>query len=163
MGGHLKRLEEDYELIAKKRPILAREGTQNLRYEITDHFLRFWFRYFEKYSSLIEISNFKALANIIKNDYTTYSGISLEYYFRQRMEESQEYRKIGSWWRSKGNPCEIDIVGIYTDNKKAVIAEVKRQQKNFKPELLQKKEEIIRNKILSTYEIQSKCLSMEDM
>lgn len=163
VGGHLKRLEEDYELIAKKRPILAKEGTQNLRYEITDHFLRFWFRYFEKYSSLIEISNFKALANIIKNDYTTYSGISLEYYFRQRMEESQEYRKIGSWWRSKGNPCEIDIVGIYTDNKKAVIAEVKRQQKNFKPELLQKKEEIIRNKILSTYEIQSKCLSMEDM
>ncbi|KAA6326149.1 hypothetical protein EZS27_024715 [termite gut metagenome] len=77
VGGHLKRLEEDYELIAKKRPILAKEGTHNLRYEITDHFLRFWFRYFEKYSSLIEISNFKALANIIKNDYMTTQGMRI--------------------------------------------------------------------------------------
>jgi AAA+ ATPase superfamily predicted ATPase len=163
LGGYLKRLEEDYELISKKRPVLSKEGTQTLRYEITDPFLRFWFRYFDKYSSLVEINNFKALANIIQNDYTTYSGTSLEYYFRQRMEESQEYRNIGSWWRSKGDPCEIDIVGIYADNKRAMIAEVKRQRKNFKPELLQKKEETIWKKVLSAYEIQSKCLSMEDM
>jgi AAA+ ATPase superfamily predicted ATPase len=163
LGGHLKRLEEDYELISKKRPIFSKEGTQTLRYEITDPFLKFWFRYFEKYSSLIEINNFKALAHIIKNDYPAYSGTSLEYYFRQRMEESQEYRNIGSWWCSKGDPCEIDIVGIYTDNKRALIAEVKRQRKNFMPELLHKKEETIRNKVLSAYEIQSKCWSMEDM
>ncbi|KAA6342836.1 hypothetical protein EZS27_009449 [termite gut metagenome] len=163
LGGYLKRLEEDYELISKKRPVLSKEGSQTLRYEITDPFLRFWFRYFDKYSSLVEINNFKALAHIIKNDYTTYSGISLEYYFRQRMEESQTYRNIGSWWRSKGDPCEIDIVGIYTDNKRAMIAEVKRQRKNFKPELLHKKEETIRNKVLSAYDIQSKCLSMDDM
>ncbi|KAA6318326.1 hypothetical protein EZS27_031649 [termite gut metagenome] len=129
----------------------------------TVSFLRFWFRYFEKYSSLVEINNFKALAHIIKNDYPTYSETSLEYYFRQRMEESQAYRNIGSWWCSKGDPCEIDIMGIYIDNKRALVAEVKRQRKNFKPELLHKKEEILRNKVSSAYEIESKCLFMEDM
>ena len=41
MGGLLNRLEEDYELIKKKRPILAKEGTQAVRYEISDLFLRF--------------------------------------------------------------------------------------------------------------------------
>ena len=29
--GHLKRLEEDYELITKQRPIFAKEGTQTVR------------------------------------------------------------------------------------------------------------------------------------
>lgn len=53
IAGHIRRLEEDYELIAKKRPILAKEGTQTVRFEITDLFLRFWFRYFVKYRSLV--------------------------------------------------------------------------------------------------------------
>lgn len=163
LGGLMKRLEEDYEVITKKRPILSKEGTQNMRYEINDLFLRFWFRYFDKYQSLIEIGNLEGLARIIKNDYPTYSGISLEYYFRQRMKESFEFLNIGSWWQSKGDSCKIDIVGLYLDNKRALIVEVKRQRKNFKPELLQKKTEVIRTKIRHNYEIESRCLSMEEM
>ena len=57
---------------------------------------------------------------------------------------------------------EIDIIGIYSDSKCALVAEVKRQRKNFKPELLQQKIEFIRTKILSN-EIESRCLTMEDM
>lgn len=41
---------------------------------------------------------------------------------------------------------EIDIVGIYTDNKRALVVEVKRQRKNFKLELFQQKIEAIRKK-----------------
>lgn len=165
MGGLLNRLEDDYELIKKKRPILAKEGTQAVKYEISDLFLRFWFRYFIKYQQYIEIGNLKGLADIIKSDYPTYSGLTLEMYFRQRMIESHNFRDIGSWWQGKNNTDqnEIDIVGIYADNKRALIAEVKRQRKNFKPELLEKKVEVIRNKILSKYEIESMCLTLQDM
>lgn len=165
MGGLLNRLEDDYELIKKKRPILAKEGTQAVKYEISDLFLRFWFRYFVKYQQYIEIGNLKGLADIIKSDYPTYSGLTLEMYFRQRMIESHNFRDIGSWWQGKNNTDqnEIDIVGIYADNKRALIAEVKRQRKNFKPELLEKKVEVIRNKILSKYEIESMCLTLQDM
>lgn len=49
LGGQLKRLEEDYGLVKKKRPILSKEGSQTVRYEVSDMFLRFWFRYFIKY------------------------------------------------------------------------------------------------------------------
>ena len=162
-GGYLKRLEEDYNLVHKKRPILSKEGTQKVRFEISDPFLRFWFRYFQKYQSLIQIRNFKGLASIIKNDYATYSGWMLEEYFKQRMIESGDFLHIGSWWESKGEANEIDIVGIYLFEKKALVAEVKRQRKNFKPELFQKKVETLRNKVLSKFEIESKCLTMEDM
>lgn len=95
--GHLKRLEEDYELITKKRPIFAKDGTQTVRFEISDLFLRFWFRYFTKYNDLIETGNLELLGKIIKDDYPTYSGLTLEMYFRQKMAESKEFRNIGSW------------------------------------------------------------------
>ncbi|MCD8092305.1 MAG: ATP-binding protein [Bacteroides sp.] len=163
LGGYLKRLEEDYNIVVKKRPILSKEGTQTVRYGISDPFLRFWFRYFNKYQSLLEIRNFDGLATVIKKDYPTYSGLVLEEYFRQKMIESGEFLNIGSWWEAKGNANEIDIVGIYLFEKKALVAEVKRQRKNFKPELFQQKVEAIRQKLLFKYEIESKCLTLEDM
>ena len=163
LGGQLKRLEEDYNLVKKKRPILSKEGSQTVRYEVSDMFLRFWFRYFDKYQSLLEIRNFSGLSSIIKRDYPTYSGFMLEDYFRQKMIESGEFLNIGSWWETKGNANEIDIVGIYLFEKKALIAEVKRLRKNFKPELFQSKIEAIHKKVLFKYEIEGKCLTLEDM
>ena len=163
MGGYLKRLEEDYHIVAKKRPILAKEGTQTVRYEISDPFLRLWFRYFNKYQSLLEIRNFSGLATLIMKDYPTYSGLLLEDYFRQKMIESGEFMNIGSWWEAKGNANEIDIVGIYLFERKALVAEVKRQRKNFKPELFQQKIEAIHKKALFKYDIESKCLTLDDM
>ncbi len=38
LGGQLKRLEEDYNLVKKKRPILSKEGSQTVRYEVSDMF-----------------------------------------------------------------------------------------------------------------------------
>lgn len=59
-------------------------------------FLRFWFNYFDRYRSLIEIKNFIGLRSIIQSDYPTYSGIMLERYFKQQLAESFQYRAIGS-------------------------------------------------------------------
>lgn len=164
INGHLKRLEEDYELIGRKRPIFAKEGTQTVRFEVTDLFLRFWFRYFIKYHYLIEIENLERLGEIIKADYPTYSGLTLEMYFRKRLMESKQFEQIGSWWQAKQNdPCEVDIVAIYAEEKRALVAEVKRQRKSFKPEDFKRKVEIMRKKILSNYEIEPACYCLDDM
>ena len=139
INGHLKRLEEDYELIGRKRPLFAKEGTQTVRFEITDLFLRFWFRYFIKYHYLIEIENLERLGEIIKSDYPTYSGLTLEIYFRKKLMESKIFDQIGSWWQAKqDDPCEVDIVAIYAERK-------------------------IRTKILSKYEIEPVLYCLEDM
>lgn len=165
LGGQLRRLEEDYALVKRKRPILSKENTQNVHYEMSDMFLRFWFRYFIKYRNYVEIGNYDRLAQIIKDDYTTYSGIALEMYFRQKMAESKDFAQIGSWWAGKNNvnQCEIDIVGLYAENRKALVAEVKRLPKNFKPERFAEKVELLRRKVLFNYEIETRLLSMEDM
>ena len=165
LGGQLKRLEEDYNLVKKKRPVFSKESSQSVRYEVSDMFLRFWFRYFIKYQSYIEIHNYGHLADIIKKDYPTFSGIALEMYFRQQMMESEDFAEIGSWWQGKDNKeqNEIDIVGLYAESRRALVAEVKRQSKNFKPELFAQKVEALRKKVLFKYEIESRLFSMEDM
>ena len=163
IGGQIKRLIEDYNIIVRQRPILAKEGSQTVRYEIQDNFLRFWFNYFDRYRSLIEIKNFVGLQSIIKKDYPTYSGIMLERYFKQQFAESFQYRAIGSWWELKGYQKEIDIVGLKLEKNQAVVAEVKRQKKNFKPELLVAKTEHLKQKLLPKYRIEMRCLSLEDM
>ncbi|MFP3041979.1 ATP-binding protein [Treponema primitia] len=169
IGGHIKRLIEDYNILIRRRPILAKEGTQTVRYEIADNFLQFWFNYFDRYRSMIEIKNFTGLRSIIKADYTTYSGRILERYFRQQLAESQNYRDIGSWWEGarKGSTGddqnEIDIVALGLEKNRALAVEVKRQRGKYKPTLLAAKIERLKEKALPGYEVEGRCLTLEDM
>lgn len=163
IGGQIKRLIEDYNIITRQRPILAKEGTQSVRYEITDNFIRFWFNYFDRHRSMIEIKNYIGLQGIVKSDYPTYSGKTLEMYFKQQFAETYQYRAIGSWWELKNGENEIDIVALKLEKNQAIVAEVKRQRKNFKPELLAAKVEHLRRKVLPKFEIETRCLSLEDM
>lgn len=167
IGGQLKRLEDDYGVVRRKRPVLSKDGSQNVRYEITDNFLRFWFRFINRNQEFIEAGNLRGLAELIKADYPTYSGLVLERYFRQKLSEQMLYRNIGSWWEtSKGKDTpqnEVDIVAIHTDNKGVLIAEVKRQRKNFKPELFRQKVEVLRTRLFYKYNIETTCLTLEDM
>jgi AAA+ ATPase superfamily predicted ATPase len=163
VGGHLKRLIEDYNIITRVRPILAKPGTTAVRYEIQDNFLQFWFNYFDRYRSLIEIKNFDALREIVKNNYPTYSGSILERYFKQQFAESKQYVDIGSFWEAKGNQNQIDIVALCLEKQKAVAVEIKRQRKNFKPEEFARKVEHLKEKVLPNYDIEQVCLSLEDM
>ena len=48
-------------------------------------------------------------------------------------------------------------------NRTSELAEVKRQKKNFKPDLLASKVEHLKNKLLPNYQIDMVCLSLEDM
>ena len=91
----------------------------------------------------------------------------MERYFREQLREKQIYKNIGSWWEnSKGKEVdqnEIDIVAISVESPKVFIAEVKRQRKNFKPELFQQKVEVVRTKLFFKSEIEAACLTLEDM
>ena len=138
VGGYLDRLENEYTIIKKVKPIFAKEGSRTLRYEIIDNFFNFWFRFIYKYKSAIEIENYKYVKDIVNRDYTTYSGRFLEKYFREKLKLSNQYSDIGTYWE-RGNENEIDIVAVNDDNKTILIAEVKRQAKKIDMKLLQEK------------------------
>lgn len=61
------------------------------------------------------------------------------------------------------NQDEIDILALKLEKNKAVVADGKRQKKNFKLELLAVKVEHLKKKLLSKYTVEMLCLSLEDM
>jgi len=169
LGGSLQRLEDDYGLISKLRPVKAKEGTQTVKYEIRDHFLRFWFRYIVKYQHLVQSGRFEDLRSLVKRDYADYSGHVLEAYFRDKIAEEQPLEQIGSWWESKRgksedtDPHEIDIVAVYFKEKRVLLAEVKRQRKNFDAAKFERKVQLVKNKLFANYKIETACLTLEEM
>jgi AAA+ ATPase superfamily predicted ATPase len=163
IGGQIKRLLDDYNIIERQRPILSKKGTHAVRYDIKDDFLRFWFNYFDRYRSMIEIKNYPALREIITENYNVYSGKVLERYFRHVLAESREYREIGAWWEPKGPQHEIDIVALRAKGKQAVAIEVKRSEKNFRRSALDEKIQHLKQKVLLGYEIEARCMSLGDM
>lgn len=169
LGGQMKILEEKYGIIKKKRPIGAKDGSQTVRFEIQDNFFRFWFRYIHRHSALIELQNMPALEHIISSDYTTFSGIALERWFRQRMMESYRYKQIGGWWQAKGvnakgrnDDFEIDIVA---ETLKGDIEayEVKRNPQKYSPTRLDEKVTEMKRHLFRGKEVTKHGLSMEDM
>lgn len=168
LGGQLKLLEDKYNIIKKKRPVGAKEGSQTVRYEIQDNFFRFWFRYIHRNASLIEIQNLPALEQIMVNDYQTFSGIALERWFRKKMMESLRYKTIGGWWQSgvknKGNndDFEIDIVAVTVEGEVEAY-EVKRNPKKYSPKRLQEKVEMMQRHLFRGHTVKMGYLSMDEM
>ena len=164
VGGYLDKLENDYGLISKVRPILSKPGNKSIKYSIVDNFLNFWFRFIYKYRSAIEIGNYDYVKAIIQRDYKTYSGIILERYFREKLINEKKFSMIGSYWEN-GNINEIDIVALNESEKTAVIAEVKRNSKNINLNILKEKSQNLIMKLPGSagYDIKYCGFSMSDM
>lgn len=166
IGGHLERLENTYNIISKFRPVMSKPGSKNtVRFRISDNFMQFWFRFIERNRSMIELDNYDDLREVVMRDYPAYSGLMLEKYFRQKLTEEGGFREMGSWWEAKAGKeaNEIDIVGIRPEGKSALVAEVKRNARNYDNKLFMAKIEHIRAKILSGYEIESRLYTIDDM
>ena len=161
IGGYLDRLENEYNIIKKIKPIFAKEGSRNVKYEIIDNFLAFWFRFIFKYKSAIEIENFDFVKKILKRDFNTFAGKFLEKYFIEKLILSKQYSLIGSYWE-RGNKNEIDIVAINELEKIALIAEVKINKDKINLSVLKHKAQKLEQK-LKNYKITYKGFSLEDM
>ena len=131
------------------------------KYEITDNFLAFWFRFIFKYQSLVEAESFERLKEIIHRDISTFKGKFLEKLFVEVLKERQIYTQIGSYWE-RGNQNEIDIVAIDEIDKKLLICEVKLNEKRLNyNELVLKSQKLIQE--YKEYEVEYKLLSLKDI
>lgn len=161
IGGYLDRLENEYTLIKKIKPILAKEGGRVVKYEIIDNYFSFWFRFIYKYKSAIEIENFEFVKEIVKRDFSVFSGKFLEKYFVELLKSKGEYSQIGTYWE-KGNQNEIDIVAFNETQKQLVFIEVKLNKRKIDLELLKQKSLKLVDKF-GGYKSEYRGLSLEDM
>ncbi len=160
ISGYLDRLEKILSIIKRSYPLFA-HNNRLVRFKINDNFLTFWFRFFYKNWSLIEMENFETLKKIFLRDYPVFAGKMLEKYFIEKLAISGQYTKIGSWWDRKGEN-EIDIVALDEINKKADIFEVKLNKDKLKLNKLYAKSSSLREQ-LKNYTFTYRGLSIEDM
>ncbi|MCI7315775.1 MAG: ATP-binding protein [Bacteroidales bacterium] len=160
-GRYLETLEGEYSLISKRRPMWAKPNSQGVKYYIDDCFLMFWFRFIESNRTVVELGKYDLLAEIIRQDYMQFSGMVLEKYFRQQYGERDRVTEVSHWWNSKGEN-EIDLIALEKLDRRATVAEVKRNPRKFNRALLEEKVQHIKPH-LRGYQIEIKGLSLEDM
>ncbi|MBO4964389.1 MAG: ATP-binding protein [Prevotella sp.] len=160
-GRYLDTLENEYSLVRKFRPMWAKPNSQGVKFYIDDNFLMFWFRFIESNRSMIELGKYNLLRETIQNEYTQYSGIVLERYFRQMYGEKERVTEVSHWWDSKGEN-EIDLIAVEKIDRRATVAEIKRNPQKFNPNKLEEKYNNIKSH-LRGYRVELIGLSMEDM
>ncbi len=162
VGGYLDRLENEYSIIRKIKPIFAKDGSKTVKYEISDNFFNFWFRFIYKYKSAIEIENYQYVRQIVERDYGVYAGKFLEKYFIEKLKLDKAYSEIGTYWE-RNNQNEIDIVAINDIEKKIVFAECKLSRQKIDIELLKTKSEKLVTGKYKRYKVDYLGLSLDDM
>jgi len=159
-GAYLVNLEKEYSLITRNKPIFARPESRKARWALNDNYLQFWFRFVFPNQSIIEMSRYELLREVIDKNYEQYSGLILERYFREKIAETERVTSIGGYWDSKGEN-EIDIIALNDLDKTAIVAEVKRNPAKVDMAILRLKASTVNE--LSKYSVEFKGLSMKDM
>lgn len=109
-------------IIRRNIPITENIKSRMGRYEISDNFIKFWFRYIYPNISSIEEGIFDT--DLIRKDYPDYQGKIFEDVCRQFLIKKSpfEFTKIGKWWY-KDN--EIDIIAMNEINDRIYFIECK--------------------------------------
>lgn len=162
MGVYLQNLEKNYNMISRLKPLLAKPNSKVTAYEISDQFLRFWFRFICPYQSLIERQQFALIRQNIGKNYEQFSGRTLEQYFQAKTMETGLYTQVGNWWDRKGLN-EIDMIALNEFDHTAVAAEIKRNPKKISMSDLQPKVDALPKSEFKQYQFELKGLSIEDM
>ena len=160
-GAYLANLEEEYSLIKKMRPMFSKPNSRDIRFNLQDNFLRFWFRFIFPNLPTIEIGKNQLLIDYVNKNYEQYSGILLEKYFREMIAEQEDVTEVGNLWDKNGEN-EIDLIAINRFEKTALIGEVKRNKRKININELERKSEIL-PKDLNCYKKTFKKYSLEDM
>jgi len=159
-GAYLENLEKKYNLLRKSRPMFSKENSRDVRWSISDNYMRFYFRFISSNISAVERMRFDLLRKEIDKGFAEYSGKVLEDYFITKAGEEERFTSIGSYWDKRGEN-EIDLIVMNERDNKAIVAEVKRNPKKLNMNELKRKTETVPE--LKGYDIEYRLLSIEDM
>ena len=164
IGTYMANLNERYELISRTLPLFAKNGGKNSAYHIEDCFFRFWFRFVFKYQSLISLGRRQQLREIVRREFSAFSGYALERYFHWKIANESACTAIGSWWDRKGEN-EIDLVCEDEFAGTIDFYEVKVDPARFDKAALLRKVEAFFEKHPEKRSMRhtAKCLSVKDM
>ncbi len=132
---YLNKLNAHLDLIKPADPMGGKK--KNARYEVSDNFFRFWFKFVFPHRSSIEMGNTKDIHALIQDQLPAFTGRIFESIVRELFTLYQErdmlgvsilFDEIGSWWPSGGGGTDtgdIDIVARHEKSRTTYVADVK--------------------------------------
>ena len=162
MGTFIQNLENNYNIIARLKPLLAKPNSKTSAYEISDQFLRFWFRFVWPYQALVERQQLSLLRQNMGKGYEQFTGRTLEQFFQQQAMESGQYTIVGNWWNRKGEN-EIDMIALNEFEHTGIAAEIKRNPKKLSLSELETKVASLPASDFGSYHLNLITLSLEDI
>ena len=160
-GTYLSNLYKIFNVIKPVRPLYSKPESRNVRWQITDSYMRFYFWFIYSNQNLIELGQYDLLKTVILRDYETFSGKTLEQYFTEKIKEEKQVTLLGGWWDKKSQN-EIDIIAINDFSKICNIYEVKRKAEKINLKLLEEKANIFKKNVPG-FSIKFEGLSIDDM
>lgn len=160
-GSYLSNLYKIFNVIKPVRPLYSKPESRNVRWQITDCYLRFYFWFIYSNQNLIELGQYDLLKTLILHDYETFTGKTLEQYFSEKIKEETQVTLLGGWWDKKSQN-EIDIIAVNEFSKSCTIYEVKRNPEKINLKQLEEKATAFKKNI-PDFSINCRGLSLKDM
>ena len=132
--GHYLKVLQELELIERRDPILTKGDSRRGRYYVSDHFLRFYYRFLVPHLSIIERGYAQAAIDKIYAQLRSFIGTHLfeelcrEWVWPASVSDQLSFQPetVGSYWRqSRGQGVQLDIVAASARQKQLLVGEAK--------------------------------------
>jgi hypothetical protein len=165
IGGQLRKLEEEYRLIEKRRPLFAAQASQTVRYAISDRFLEAWMRYIFPLRNLIEMAEVDLLRSVVRKKYKQFLPQTLREFFVAQTRESGKFTQVGAWWPGKRSLVqgEVPLLALDSATRTALACDIRRKRKQFEAESLQNAIDYLQVDPLEGWTISQQCLTPDDI
>ena len=172
IGGHLAKMENEYELIRKMRPTPCEADSRGVvRYEISDPSVKLWI--LSNYANRAARFTKENPAFSFPDDFRT----ELRDLFLARLETEESIASAGTWWRpvarlhkrAQAAPVkspeerDVDIVAQIRGSKTVILAAVEPSADKFKKEPFLKAVELLRNGSLKGKTLDVRLFTPDDL
>lgn len=128
--AYLHRMRDLLDLVDLNNPLLGKAKIG--KYEITDNFFRFWYKFILPNQNTINLGNLGLVEKGIKENLDAFIGRTFEGVVKQLLIAYQNrkikeclisFDQLGAWWDRSGN--EIDLLALNSNEKTLIACEVK--------------------------------------
>ncbi|MFQ5401570.1 MAG: ATP-binding protein [Anaerolineae bacterium] len=149
--GHYLKVLQELEFIERREPALAKPKSKSGRYYVSDHFLRFYYRFVVPQIGPIERGYQEAAAQKVYAELRPFLGeyvfeeLCREWVWAAAMAGQLDFvpEVVGSYWRTyRGKGVQLDVVAAAPREKRLLIGEAKwgrdRLSRRLLPDLVQR-------------------------
>ncbi len=187
LGGYLAKLENEYCLVTKQRPILASPSSRNtVSYYMKGQQMEFWFRYFFSWPDEAALGSWESMRQRAEQDFRSYSKQVMVRFLRRKFLMENGITELGGDWKSTQLPrkksgrylqkdklaqkskrpeavFETDIIALDRKHRNALIADVEYDTAAFRKDEFKERVAEFAKGPLRGYTLDTRLFTLDDL